>query len=377
MLINMRECIKRACGYEPPLSRTIAKGRFGIFCVKQHLAIAAMQELVIRYSEPILFPDDLSKDELDKAIRQFVIRQVEDVVEYEFPIPKATPRIVSDVRFSQEQVDKLTLENTSLLRSLQFTLDELGDDPYKALAVRAFLPALAELENTKKPDFDLQVCTNDDAIAKIVWWMQSGKTHGRILYNSEYSVTAANMTVNHSHVVYLDYKLVDGKPSVLMVDSYRFDNDCGDFSQFQKDLKRFNPDIAVGGIELKSQSSSFGCPIFALNAAKQIYKNPKALDVFHQVNVKNEGTKRKLGGMVPVPAILMKHTQSGNELLAYFDENKEASTASVNDHGETLALYRARHVHMGVASPAPQMRSIYDKRFEYLLELRDAFDLTF
>ena len=377
MLITMRECIKRATYNGIPARESVINGNFSIFTVKDHLAKAAVQELLIRYSEPILFPDGLSKDELDKAIQQFVIRQVEDVVQYDFPIPKATPHVVSDVRFSPEQISKLTTENPKLLSSLQFTLDELDDDPYRALSVSALLPALAELENTKKPGFDLQVGTNEDAIAKLVSWMQSGKEHGRLIHNIENSVTVSNTTVGLKHAVYLDYKLVDGKPSVLMIDSYRFDDHCGEFLEFARDLKKFNKDVSVGGIELKAQSSSHGCHVFALNAAKQAYKNPHALDDFHQENVKNTKTKRKINAQDRMPANFMKHTQSSHALLNYFSDNEQADTATVNNKGETLAQYRARHVHLGILSKDPMMRSIYDKRLEYLLELKDALGVTF
>ena len=377
MLITMRECIKRATYNGVPARESVINGNFSIFKVKEHLAKAAVQELLIRYSEPILFPDGLSKDELDKAIKDLVIRQVEDIVQYEFPIPKPTPHVVSDVRFSQEQVDKLTLENTSLLRSLHFTLDELDDDPYRALSVRALLPAMVELENTKKPDFDLQVCTNEETVAKILLWAQSGKEHGRIVHNNDYTIHADGNTVHHRHAVYLDYKLVDGKPSVLMLDAYRFDEDCGEFAELKLNLRNANKDIALGGIALTTQSSSFGCHVFALNAAKQAYRNPHALDVFHEENVKNTKTKRKIDAEDRIPANFMKHTQSGHRLLNHFSDNEQADTATVNNKGETLALYRARHFHMGILSPAPQMRSIYDKRLEYLLELSDALGLTF
>ena len=374
MLITMKSAIERAMAYEEscptsPLINT-SKGHWNAYSIQEVLANADIQTLLIEYAKDrqLQFSDDLSGNELDRAIDEFLVTRVTELIDNDFQEPK-TPGVV----FSKDEVDELTANSPELLSSLESTIGQLEVLPYRPVPVREFLPALIKLENLKKPDLDLQYAYNAEVFPVIEEWVTSGKERARLVYMENIDF--------HIHAQYLDYKLVDGnKPSLLWLDSWHVHEGFGSFRDFTLDLRRLNSDakdIGLGAIELRNQSVNHGCPIFALNTAKQVYKDPKALDALHQKNANLlPGESRKIKSDAILAPHFMKHTQSPTRMAAYRGSNPEGFTGPVNKKGETLADYNDRHYLYSDYDDAQHMRSIYHKRLDSLLELRTAFGIS-
>ena len=375
MLISMKEAIARTIEWEdnkPQSSKmNTTKGYWNSLTVKDVLANPDVVECLLKSAngQLIEFSDTISEVALFHEIDKFVVMQVTGLINHDFLPPDTSGSI-----FSKDELAKLTDKNPNLLSSLEFAIDQLEDSPYKNVPVRDFLPALVALENLKKPDFDLQYSKNDEAFTIIGDWIASGKERGRLIH-----LTDADW---HLHAQYLDYKLVDGRqPSVLWIDSWYVHDGYGSFLDFQTALRRKNngacKEVDIAAIELKNQSVGHGCPIFALNTAKQIYKDRGDLDALHQQNVElPSSASRKIKSDAIIPAHMMKHTQSGERLKEYLRKNPEAATAPVNKKGATLQQYRDLHYLYAPFDKETHMRSIYIKRLDALVELRDALGMS-
>ena len=339
----------------------IDKQNWGAISVSNILSNPAIQELLTKYagSKPISFPDNLTDDELDIAVNEFVIKEVTALINRDF-LPPSTFKTT----FTDEQLTEFLAKEPSLIFLLEHLIGKLQEDPYRETAVRDFLPALVELENIKKPDIKLQCSLNDETFVKIGEWIKSGNESARIIHLNEES--------DYAHANYLDCRLVEGEPSILWIDSWSIDPLNGHFPLFQKELKSLYPNAILGGVPLKNQSAHHGCPIFALNAAKQAFKPEGNLEAIHLKNIANPKKNRKLEVDDLVPAQYMKHTQSNTRLLAYFEANPSEKRVPINDKCQTLTEYRKEHTHAVASDPTPRMRSIYHKRLDYALELRDA-----
>ena len=371
MLITMKNAIERAMAFEensftPPFMNT-SKGEWNARTVKEVIANTDIQTLLIEYANDrqLQFPDDLSEKELNRTIDEFIIMQVTELIDRDFQQPQT-----SDVVFSQEQIEKLTAKNHGLLDLLDSKISQLQADPYRVSASKEFLPALVALENLKKPDFGLKYSKNNQAFHIISEWIKNGQEHGHLVHMTDDD--------SHMHAQYLDYKLIDGKPSVLWLDSWYVRDGYGAFHDFRRDLIRLNngacKNVALGAVELQNQSVGHGCPIFALNAAKQAYKAPKALDALHQKNADLLLFESRQLNPDPILAPhFMKHTQSSTRMAEYLDGNPEWFTEPVNKKGETLGQYRERHYLYADSDQEKHMRSIYHKRLDCLVELRKAF----
>ena len=380
MLITIKDAIERAMLYEDKHSAKpfeTPKGDLGAWPVRNVLTTEAhvIRELLVAHeeTETVYFPDNLSADELDKEIDQFVIKELSKLA----TVDPLTPPAPLKARFSEEQIKQLTAKDISLLPSLQSTIDQLTVDPYQYIGVKQFLPALVALENLKKPDLDLHLSYNADTLTKIDEWVKDGREHGSLIHVEESVFDVGPTRIDYYHANYFDYKLVAGKPSILWMDSWKMDTEAKVFREFQANLKAACPGASIGGVELRNQSAAHGCPIFAINSAKQVYKDPKGLDALHQKNINLLPIQsRKIYSDPLLAAHFMKHTQSNGRLLEYFKNNPKERAMPVNDKFVTAAQYRQQHLLKGKFDVGLHMRSIYEKRLTCLIELRDALGIS-
>ena len=366
MLISMQEAIKRTLSYEE--SKKIDKPLctysrdWNRMTVKEALADQAIRELLISYGGqvPIKFDDSLEGDELDKAIDEHVVASLEYMIDDDFRQPGAVGTV-----FSATQVRDLLQGEPNLIYFLQEVIDLLQENPYRDITVMQFVPALIALENIKKPGLSLQYSVNDELFGVIKGWIESGQEYGRLIHHQE------NRTHRHCH--YFDYRLVNGKPSLLWLDSWFFFTARGPFYDLKQKLDGLNKDYAFGGVRLLTQNGATGCHVFALNTAKQAYQDEDGMIAMHAANIAAPVNGEALQNKQLVPAHFMKHTQSSGRLEQFFEEHPAAQFDPVNFAGETLSMYRMRYSTQGKFDIKPMMRSIYDKRLQYLLELRESF----
>lgn len=301
------------------------------------------------------------------------------------------------------------------------------DSIYTYILTTEFAPALVALENLKKPDLHLQYCDNTTEFRDAIKDCIEKKTpNARFLVRYE---AEENRGV---HVAYFDYQLRNDVPSVLQLDSAAYSNRQPGFMLFtaKSALESLDPKLQFAGLEVNIQKSNTECPIFALNTAKQMYKNPTGLDHIHELNCKGvlvgkrsvevpdaqtqhhvdetappDSVKQSQGKVrndyldaepAPVklvkrrsaenpfvkpyrnvdellPPTLLKHSQSKTRNSDYFSLQPGAEPLPVNQKGETLAQYQDKHgIKLTPTSQNKVSGSIFQKRLEYLQELRTA-----
>ena len=374
MLISMQEAIARTIDYQTrnkincSLYSTNAYWRGKL--VSDVLEKQTVKELLVAYGgqAPIKFDDSLEGEALDKAIDAHVVCALQYMIDDDFRVPGADGTV-----FSAIEVRQLLNQHPNLIHNLQEYINEFETDLYACYSIREFVPALVALENIKKPGFDLCVGTNEQTLQIIKGWIENGQERGRLIHRQEepHFLIKEARWIKHSHGCYLDYKLVHGKPSILWVDSYPVTIGHGAFYKLKLQLEALNKDVHLGDVQLHTQNSSSGCHVFALNAAKQIYRDPTCLDHIHEVNChyRSEG----LYADWIIPSRLLKHTQSSKQLMWFMNNTPRPLDEPVNKKGENLWEYRAKHE---VQAPGEQyflMRSIFPKRLAYLKELRESF----
>lgn len=158
------------------------------------------------------------------------------------------------------------------------------------------------------------------------------------------------------HMVAADLKIVDGKLSVIVVDSLKHDAKFAPYDDRRKmrDMAKGVPSggrVAVLCIDVQKASS--GCRIMSLSAASKMAKEAGYFDRLHEANIREGadgiaeliGTRRVTGNDrldvfdVPrqVPSSLLKHMQARSSFNQWAMNRPHAELAApVNKRGETL-----------------------------------------
>lgn len=296
-------------------------------------------------------------------------------LEIEVSKPDTTIRF-DDAQKSALKVDAeylKTLDTT--IASVKNSFDD-GSWGHNYILSGQFAPALIALENLKKPNLNLHYC---NSIAEMRSFIQ-----GCV----DQKIPHANVVVrldDSEHVAYFDYKLTNGIPSVLQLDSASYGPGATGalLHGVRRALEGLGQNIKFCGIDIGVQKSYTECSIFALNIAKQILKDPQGLDQLHELNAKERllvsspdypsFKPASRNADFALPARLMKHSQSTTRTKDYLEENPTAANQPINSKGETLEQYQARNAAKVKPEDAKALaNSIYVKRLDYLRELRSA-----
>jgi len=317
-------------------------------------------------------------EENERKIYDYVIHSLEQMIAQDcLPLQahlaavKLPPEVLQDglVRekayyFHLEQmIDEIAIENDSYQNTRPYTLD------------------LITLENLKKPDFGLQYFESEEEIAQhIQYCIANGIEHSpMILYRDDYS-----------HTVYFDYKVIDGKPHLLMLDSIALErqenreeqeaqtqnhgaNDQNLYveeidQKMKKSLAQLDTPVGFIACGTDVQKSQWGCNMFALNFAKQAYRDKTALDELHRADPLADQVL--LSTMIP--ARFLKHDQSLADMSALTAFSTRARFEPVNQKQKTLLEYAQDHRYQPSHKTYKQQQSLWEKRQAYLVELRDA-----
>ncbi len=199
------------------------------------------------------------------------------------------------------------------------------------------------------------------------------------------------------HMVAADVKCIDGKLSVIVVDSLKHNSKFaayGDKRDMTNMAKHLPSGSRIAVLCLDVQKASNGCRIMSLSAASKMTKEAGYFDRIHEANIREgaDGIAKligagKVGGVdgldvfdVPrkLPSSLLKHMQAGSSFRQWaINQPSEKLTAPVNARGATLQqrmeqrlVQRAEIRHTENLEPFLHhlnfSASIEDKRITYL-----------
>jgi hypothetical protein len=293
------------------------------------------------------------------------------------------------IKFNSAQKEELSL-NEYFLYMLDHTIARIettfanGTWADADVETGIFARALVALENLKKPDLNLVYCDDIRELAdNVKACVENGTQSARFISRESYELR---------HMSYFEYKLVEGTPSVIQLDSVPFESGGARSlsNAASTALSDLHLNVKFSAITASIQFSNSVCPIFSLNTAKQLSKKPDSLDEIHRLNVQNELDFSDLATQgvgisqydTPdisknvekmLPPNLVKHSQSTKRTQAYLNAHPGAELVAVNKHGKTLATYQNDHAEF----PSPEaekkkIATIFRKRLEYLKELRAA-----
>ncbi|MEN3029408.1 YopJ/AvrA family T3SS effector serine/threonine acetyltransferase [Chromobacterium amazonense] len=208
-----------------------------------------------------------------------------------------------------------------------------------------FMPGLVASANTSKLGLNLTYANSAREMSE--------KVLEAFLKGSESERFIVNMGDDGIHFAVFDYRLVDGKPSVLMFEPANFESGGPMFLAFRaksalEDLSSHNACFSM--MEMDIQRSKSECGIFSLALAKKLFKEHRAVSEIHRMNAagtipsSNGFFSSSLESDVLLPPSLYKHTQGRGRLEKYIGAGEGRDTQEVNKKGETLSERQGRYM---------------------------------
>lgn len=366
------EALKRTCGYYGRTIQDVQNFRATLpnYVAPEHQSLATSLAQAVNANIEVT-PED------SDSVSSGGVSDEDTTIEVDL----ASSEMPYIVQLSEQQ--KLDLDIDEEYKQRLNEAIELLEDSFKnndwahaGLAMKEFVPALVLIENLKKPRLNLKYCSSPAQLGKeIADAVAKGISEGRFIVKTE----------RGNHMAYFDFKMVGQIPSVLNLDSAPFSNMVPTLlaSEVNRALKASNPAIRYAAIDTNIQHSAEGCPVFSLNLAKQVFKNPEGLAHLHLRNAQGELTTGAEQNDVPsfnvrvdadVPPSLMKHSQSSKRTKEYLEANPAVANVPVNKKGDTLSAYQQKHKSIERFDGQEKMLvdGIFVKRLKYLKELRDA-----
>jgi len=347
-----------------------AKGKFSEWSVddamKDETLIRLLKERV--GDQELVFTFTSSIDTNERMIYQYVVDEIEKLLEDDF-VPKTSrnPSVALPPNHLLEGVKN----NPGFMYNLEKAVDKMKERPESHQYLRCYTKQLVALENLKKPDFGLHYCeTFEQLVEHLAQCQKAGIDYSPIILNHD----------EIKHCIYFDYKVQGGRPHLLMLDSVAVsrpenqnnddsdENIMSDMAQFSQTLHELNIPVGFTACGTSVQKSQWGCNVFALNFAKQAYRDKTALDELHRAPI--NATPKMLDTLIP--ARFLKHDQSLNHLDVLLEYCDKAKTQPVNQTGQTLMDYANEHRYKFAHQKAAQQHSLWEKRLAYFEELRDA-----
>jgi len=309
----------------------------------------------------IIVDDSWSPEKQFKSIHEFVVKEVENLIEHHFYIPsdRRHPLMISDAARA-----RLLKKNPELIFDLGCNIFHTKENPDCNVSCVPLIDAFIELEKVKHPDFDAIYCDGiEELMVQIKQAIADKKTHlGAVLHA---------VAFGGRHVVYIDCQLVDGRLSVLQVDGYRIIlGGCSIYECLKEALAELPQKFHFMAVQLDLQRTTGGCEIFAFNFAKQVRRNPDCLDQLHAACLLHDPAVSIPETRQWVPAKLMKHQQSSRRVKMYLAKNPDSKGLAINTKHQTLLQYFEAHKRAYLGEE--RNLSIFDKRHQYLQELRNS-----
>lgn len=224
----------------------------------------------------------------------------------------------------------------------------------------ALLPIAVKAENARKPGLNLH---NFDSFEAFTGALKRGD-----LQNGRAILPVFDES---PHVVAADVRTIDGKISILVLESLTLKRDNILSSYIRSSAPRMSAELPENAelsiLSIDAQKAANGCRMFALSAASTLAKEFQFLDAFHEDNLSgqldafhiSESEIKKRLKDTPldktsypnvrvidahrlVPASFLKHIQSMSSLKAWNDEDKLTQT-TVNKDSEALLFRFNRH----------------------------------
>lgn len=233
---------------------------------------------------------------------------------------------------------------------------------------KEFIPGLIASANTSKPGLNLTYASDArDLSDKILEIFHKGSESGRYI---------VNMGCDGIHFAVFDYRLVEGRPSVLMFEPANFNSTGPMFLAFRAksaldQLSSHN--ICFSMMEMDIQRSGSECAIFSLALAKKLFKEHQAVSELHQMNA--SGAIPSSNGFFSssvesdqlIPPSFYKHTQGRGRLEKYVTARPGREAQEINKKGETLLERQKQHLEN--IGGKELVNSIHQKRLEELKQL--------
>ncbi len=198
------------------------------------------------------------------------------------------------------------------------------------------MPSLIKQANFKYPEMNLKFVRRPENFSlSLKETLDNGVQSSRYIVNTGMSII---------HFATIDHKTIDGKTSLILFDSTKFDN-IGSLALklgIQESLQDCPlSDCHFSLAEMDIQRSFSECGIFSLFFAKKLYTQSDKLMSMHKDNI--SGVLYKPNTPVPpeivdkyLPSKFYKHTQGVRRLREYIKSNPGSENEKVNKKGETL-----------------------------------------
>ncbi|MGC3030417.1 YopJ/AvrA family T3SS effector serine/threonine acetyltransferase [Burkholderia sp. DN3021] len=210
---------------------------------------------------------------------------------------------------------------------------------------KKFMPGLVGSANLSKPGINLHYIENPTLISdKILESINIGVGSERYI---------VNMGDDGIHFAAFDYRLVDGKPSLLMFEPANFNFPSPVLLAFRVNSaleKIDSQDVKFSMLEMNIQKSSNECGIFSLALAKKLHKESDSVSELHRMNVAGnipsayDSFSSSAESDKLIPPSLYKHAQGRGRLAMYLESNRGSESVKVNKKGETLLDRQVQHL---------------------------------
>lgn len=167
------------------------------------------------------------------------------------------------------------------------------------------LPDVIAAENSRTPGLNLKYAGTIDELKNII--SQMGDENVRIVMRQP-------LPYQHHHYIAADIAKVDGKTSVVIVDSLEQDNQQSAWAVHLLN-KSLPKDVAVTYLMTDQEKAWVGCHIFALSFASKMKDFQNELADVHAMNIRDAEDRslpvgKEISGMHLLPGHFFKHAQS-------------------------------------------------------------------
>jgi YopJ family protease len=193
-----------------------------------------------------------------------------------------------------------------------------------------------------------------------------------------------NLEAGRMHFCAFDYKLIDGKHSLIGLEPGNSNNMGPALMTMRMEmaLQEHLPNAKFAMLEVNQQSSAFDCGMFSLDYAVKMHKSSIAFENLHAQNASDSLPGKNDSNIVPhsqvdkiLPPIFMKHIQSSKRLAEIVDARRELKTEIINKRGDTLEQRTQRNNRAASTSTAnPRNESIAYQRSKYLQKAISSLD---
>ncbi|SUX55949.1 YopJ family acetyltransferase [Chromobacterium vaccinii] len=231
---------------------------------------------------------------------------------------------------------------------------------------RKFMPDLVRVANETKPGVNLSYRDSPQDIGSFIKSeMDRGALSGRVILNRGAGI----------HFAVLDYKVVDGKPSVLFFEPANLKNLGPMFllASTEVNLKGLEG-ACFSAFEMDIQRSDAECGMFSLSLAKKLHKESVIVDGLHASNIAGQ-LEPENGSYLSGPEVdklmppsFYKHTQGRTRLKQYLNINENGGEL-VNKKGQTLLERQQQYVEE-TSGGRNVIKSMHEKRLIELERLR-------